>query len=678
MSYDLGQTFFLDKQALQNSDVGFVTSVSLYFNTKPTEDKTVTGIGAPGVTVAICNTKEDGTPDLTTATNYNHMARVEYANINATTQGTTPTVFTFRQPVPLTTNRKYAFLIKFDGGDTGFSVFANKAGKTAVSSTQTTQVSSGVVDGNAYKITNGFTLTPMVDTDFTFALKVAKFSSTASTYLLRNRPLEVLKTSSLSGSFIGGEEVFQQRTALTGTVSVNNTSQTVIGTGTNFTSAIVVGDKIVLNGGSASNTNLRVVNSVTNATHLVLTEAPSFTNSSATYYKTVTGKIHTYDDLADILVIQDSTSNSTVYLTTSTTLQGLDSGATVSIDAIRDYTVNAAVPNYNVVAPAGTKAALTVNFANTAGSVSSTRKQDAVLGSRVLLNKADAVIASRTTEVTSGVPFTSFGGELVFTSSNPYASPYVRRDELDLFCEQYSINNSTTNEHTGQGTAKSKYISATITLTQNQQAEDLIVYLSAFKPANTDIAVYGKFLNPEDNESFDIKDWTELQLQESTNISSNPANINDLKELTYKIPSFQSGTRASGLFTTSTSSAVVTGTSGSVSTDISVGDIVRVYSPVNSNTHFIESVTAANTTTFTVSKAVSNSSVVGTGFYVDVIDRPNSGFLDVQNLNILTYYNKSLGKMVTYKTFAIKIVLLSADGVNVPYVNDVRALAVSA
>jgi hypothetical protein len=70
--------------------------------------------------------------------------------------------------------------------------------------------------------------------------------------------------------------------------------------------------------------------------------------------------------------------------------------------------------------------------------------------------------------------------------------------------------------------------------------------------------------------------------------------------------------------------------------------------------------------------------VASGGFFIDVISRPNSGFLDNQNQNVLTYFNKSLSKFRTYNSFALKIVLLSDDGVNIPFVDDIRAIAVSA
>ena len=678
MSYDLGQTFYFDKQAVQGADAAVITSVELYFRTKPTQNKTESGIASPGVTVAMCKTKEDGSPDLSSLNNLLFTSRVEYANINADNTGSTSTKFTFAQPVTVATNRSFAFLIKFDGSDSGFRIFANKAGTAAQNSSSITQVSSGVVDGYAYRITNGFTLTPLTDTDIAFKINVAKFTTLSQTYSIRNRAYEILKVSGVSGTFLGGEEVLQQRSTLTGTLTINASSTSLIGSSTTFTTDVIAGDKLVLSDGTSGNTDIRVVGTVSNNTFLTLTQPPSFSNGSGSYYKTVTGKLFTFDNLSDEMIIQDSTANSTIYLTTSTVIRGVDSGATATISTIRNANVNAVIPNYAVSQPPSTKVSLTVNFANTGGSISSSRKADGTLGLRSYISQYDAIIASRSNEVTAATPFKSFSGELTFTTTNPYISPIVFQGDLDLFVERYNINNDATGEYEGKGLAKARYISRQVVLTNDQQAEDFKLYLTAFKPQNTDIKVYVRALNPEDNESFDLKDWTELTLDQSSNIRSNPTNIYDRQEFTYSVPFYQAGTAVSGQFTTQSANAVVLGTSGSVSTDVTVGDVVRVYSPLFTNTHFVDTVVAANSTTFTVSKQVSNSSVVGSGFLVEKITRKNSGFLNIQNSNVFTYYNKALSKFDGFETFALKIVLLSSDGINIPYVDDVRLLAVSA
>ena len=677
MSYDLGQTFFVDKAAVQNAEMCFITSISLYFRAKPVVGKTSTGIESPGATLALCSVKEDGTPDLTSTPL--DTARKEYNDINVSTSGATSTVFTFSKPLCISTDRKYCFLIKFDGGDTEFEVFANKAGKTSVSSTSITQVSSGTVDGNAYKITNGYVLTPLTDTDLNFQIRIAKFTFLSKTIKIKNRPYELLTVGSVSGTFLGGEEVFQQRAALTGNVNVSSTSTNLVGTSTLFTTDVVVGDKIVITDGG-SNVNIRVINSITNATHLVLTQPPSFAVANAQYYKTVTGRLFEYSPISDRFVIQDSTATSTLYLTTGTTVRGLDSGPTANITVIANTRVNNIVPSYNASTPPQTSVSLTANFANAAGSVSSGRAIDAKLGKREFINTYDATLASRTNEVTAGTPFKSFHGEMSLSSSNPYSSPFIRKEDLDVFVERYAINNDSTNEPINRGAAQARYIGNQVQLVNNQFAEDLKVYLKAFKPANSDVKVYAKFYNSADNETFDRKNWTELSLNStSIGVTSNPSNIGDFKDLGYDVPLFPPGTRISGNFAVN-ANGLIRGSSGTVNTDITVDDVVRVYHSGNSTVYVVDTVIATTNSSLTLSKGISNTTVTNleSGFYVDKVTNKSTAYLDRQNFNMLTYFNGQLSKFQSYDSFAVKIVLLSSDNTSIPFVDDLQAVAVSA
>jgi hypothetical protein len=258
-------------------------------------------------------------------------------------------------------------------------------------------------------------------------------------------------------------------------------------------------------------------------------------------------------------------------------------------------------------------------------------------------------------------------------------SPYVREENLDLFLETFEINNDDTNEYLGRGNASSRYVASPVFLSNDQLAEDMKVYLRAYRPANTSIKVYAKLRNSYDVESIDIKDWTEMvELSTTAAVQSSSINNKNYIELQYDLPFEPAGTLVTGQFTTTTGNSVVTGTTSTVNTDVTVGSVVRVYSASTPNSYFIDTVVASNTTTFTLASNVSNTSMVGSGFLTDVVTRKNSAFIDIQKNNIATYFNSSLASFRGYDNFAIKVVLLSDNGYAVPYVDDLRAVAVSA
>lgn len=671
--FDLAQTFYVDPDAVQGADHVFITGIDLYVAAKPTQGKTKSGISSPGMSITICDTFEDGSPNIDNVGPYD--ARLEYSGITADTLGATATTFTFRHPVRVNTKSVKAFLVKFDGSDPDFRIWYNKAGDNVFGTTTKTQVNSGKVDGYMFAMSNGKSLTPSHDADLTFRIRVAKFTSASTSFKLKNRPYEILKAS-ITGMFIGGEDVYQSRAALTGTVKITSGSTTLTGTGTSF--SFSAGDKVVITDGTTGNTDVRTVMSVANTTSLIVDVSPSFSNTVGTYYKSVTGTMFYADPVSDHIFIQDSTANSSVYLTTSTSVYGVDSGAQALISSIVEYTVNSVVPNFAVATPPGTTAMSTINFVNTSNSMISTNAVDIPLGQRKMINQYAGKFSSHTSEVIAGTPFTSFNGSLTFTTANPYTSPEVFENDLDMFVERYDINNISTGEAVGRGQSLARYVSKPVVLTADQKAEDLKVFVRAFKPQGATLLAYAKFRNSDDPETTDSKNWTLLTDMSTGSVYSNPNNINDVVDIEYDVPLYGAGTTATGTFTTTSSNAVIAGTSGTVNTNIAVGNLVRVYSPLLSNTYFLDTVIASNTTTFTVSTAVSNASLTATGLQVDVITNTTDAFIDNQRSNVLTYFNNSYAKFQTYDSFVVKVVLLSSDNVNIPYIDDVRAIAVSA
>jgi hypothetical protein len=354
------------------------------------------------------------------------------------------------------------------------------------------------------------------------------------------------------------------------------------------------------------------------------------------------------------------------------------------VSSIENVNISRFAPYFNVKVPGGTKAKYYVNFANTTYAKTSGNLTEVDLGKNALLSYP-AMIASRSNEVNNSTNLfansKSFNAKLEFSSDNPFVSPYVLEENLDFGIQQFIINNTSTNEAYANGAAYSKYVSKPVTLGPDQVAEDLIVYMTAFKPSGTDIEVYAKLLSEEDGENLNQKNWTKLTLDVPTgsSINSLDSNPNDFVDLKYVIPSAQSGTKiTSGTFRIPSATNVITGSYSTVNTDIIPGSVVKVYNPTFPATFFVDTVTSSNTTSLTVSSAVSNSSLQGSGLNIDVITYKNSGFLNNQNYNIVRYFNTSLAKYDGFKVFAIKIVLLSSASYLVPRVEEYRAIAVSA
>jgi hypothetical protein len=108
------------------------------------------------------------------------------------------------------------------------------------------------------------------------------------------------------------------------------------------------------------------------------------------------------------------------------------------------------------------------------------------------------------------------------------------------------------------GNSKTRYITRKVTLADGQDAEDLRVYLSAYKPVGSEVYVYYKALAGEDSDSFADSRWTLMTRNTDQGFSaatrySSSENKNDFFEMVFDVPAYvnaaQSGANnTSGIF----------------------------------------------------------------------------------------------------------------------------------
>lgn len=260
--------------------------------------------------------------------------------------------------------------------------------------------------------------------------------------------------------------------------------------------------------------------------------------------------------------------------------------------------------------------------------------------------------------------------------SSDYTTFVTGRPSLQF--TKYIINNDATNEHTDSGNAKARHISKIIPF--DRAAEDLRLYLTAYKPANTDIKAYARLYNSEDSEAFDQKNWTELELIDGTSIVSSSTDENDYIELTYGIYNIpKDRTKLDGTIEIANNSATISGVGTDFSTDLAAGDLVYMYQPLFPDNYMIASVVSvANTTSMDVDVTTTNNSIISDGMFIEKVTYPRQAFINPLNDNIVRYYNQNFQSFDGYDSLAIKLVYLSDTLHKVPRVDDVRGIGVSA
>lgn len=116
-------------------------------------------------------------------------------------------------------------------------------------------------------------------------------------------------------------------------------------------------------------------------------------------------------------------------------------------------------------------------------------------------------------------------------------SPVIDAERLSLVAVENIINNSTTGETSAIASAagaKARYITRRVTLNSDMSAEDIRVFLTAYKPVNSDLKVYYRVLASEDETPFEDRPWVEMTATVGT--LPNSLNKTDLLELEYKSP----------------------------------------------------------------------------------------------------------------------------------------------
>lgn len=218
----------------------------------------------------------------------------------------------------------------------------------------------------------------------------------------------------------------------------------------------------------------------------------------------------------------------------------------------------------------------------------------------------------------------------------------------------------------------SRYISKNIILSSTQTSEDILVYLSAYRPSTTNLLVYARVINSQDSDTFNTKDFSFLPETSSPSLLSSQIDVNDRVELSYAFPSSQQLFANSISCNTSSNTVFVPST-----TNLTFNNYVYIFDNVNNKYNVRRITNVINSTAIsveTIPSFTSTNSILG---IIPGLQSRSSAFLNDQNSNIVRYVTNSDLVYDTYSQFAIKIVPVSNTRILVPRVGDLRVLALS-
>ena len=224
---------------------------------------------------------------------------------------------------------------------------------------------------------------------------------------------------------------------------------------------------------------------------------------------------------------------------------------------------------------------------------------------------------------------------------------------------------------------QSRYICKSTLLGTGQDAEDLQVFMTAYRPANTNFKVYGKIISADDPDKYADRIWS--RLTESTNTAtsfSSLTNSQDYVNVKFEFPTsqFLFGNLQSCSCNTSSLDITVPTT-----TQFAAGDYIYLSSPGQGTFNVREIINIPNNTTLAISSlpSFSNTSNLNIGI-IPGLEDITGAFLYDQNSDIVRYVTTDDVSFDMFNQFAVKVVPISDNPVWCPTVTTFQAVALQA
>lgn len=694
---DYIQSFFLDPNAFDNSKVADITSISVYFLNKPDRKNNRCGIENPSVTCVLLDVEND-TPVLKEQYT-SSLTTLPYTSIIATSDATAETTFTFEDPIRVQVGKKYAFGLMFD--DELFIPWTCKVGDRILGTNTPSPGASKEHRGDLYTLENvtgtinnsnfAKNFNKKDDTDLKFDIHFANYIIDQDlTLKVTNKNEEFLTLSNISTDFFNAETVYVNAANSTGTVAITGGQEILVGTATTFTS-LNEDERIILID-STDNTLVEVVtvDNIISDTQIELTE-PVENTISGNFIRTTTAEVENYFEGIKRIILTESTANTTNYITTSSVLVGVNSGATANVASLENFPVSVFSCDIGLDLPTTYACTGTYNFAKSDGSsgyeMLSSTQNDLSLTAPNHIRNYQALILSRSTEIVELSGAKSANINFSFTYSGPnsatsFECPVFNVEEITFSTSRWLINNDSANEHTNYGASSTKHISKPLSFESGNSAEDIRVIYNAWRPETTDVLCYAKIINSNDPAEFDSKSWTLLEMKRGTGQFGAKDNPGDYREYEFGFPDYPpSSNTVDGVIDTETNNSTntITGTGTLFDNDITAGEVIKIYDPLFPDTNYgvfsVDSVTS--NTVIVLTSQVANVNITGTGLKMDKLSTPYTAFNNAGNLNIVRYFGENGEIYDTYSTVIIKTVLTSSGYEIVPKVADYRVIGVS-
>jgi len=497
------------------------------------------------------------------------------SDVNVSDDGSKATPIYFPSPVYLESSKEYAVVVIPAGINPNYRVFTAVLGETDI--VTGSKISEQPASGFLFTSANQRKWVPVENEDLKFKAYYASFDLSAyGTLVVKPEKRDYMTVANQTGgNFYRMGEVVHGETLIVGAFS-NTKSVNTSGPVTCYAQGMTSNAQGIITSWSSSKIRVKNLGAAkfrggervrirnTNGTTGVIIG----NTTTAISTTTPVGRVSFYDPItfantklhvSNVSYINSgpAATNNRVF-TTDTYIRGQSNGfiaRIVSLDRV-------AIDNMNLftsmIIPSNTAIIASAKLATSNSTRDSTNikvnvNADTEFSSpRYILSRS----VESNTSLSSATMASTRSAEITYLldGRNRLASPAIDLARIsvigtnNLISSNAEIATSEDNVAFG-GNSKTRYISRTVTLADGQDAEDLRVYLTAYKPATADVYVYYKILHREDSDSFDQARWVlmERDIEQgsiSTTRYSSSENKEDFFEMTFKIPDYTDAPRS--------------------------------------------------------------------------------------------------------------------------------------
>ena len=514
---------------------GFLTKVDLYFATKH---------ASLPITVEL---REMQNSVITPRVIPFARVTLQPADVHVSDDGSKPTPFVFPSPIYLQRDVEYAMIIRPGAANPDYRIWVAQIGQQDVRTGERVAVAPYV--GVLYASSNDLVYSPVQNEDVKFTAYIAQFDTAATgTLRVHNTRKEFLRlideTAAMreTGTQVWGEPTITLTTQ-TGTA---NTGQVIWGVTSNAYGTIASANNSAyefrLTSISATpfadgeNVVFKFANTVTTgATGTAITAAYPV------------GHVEFYGSTNSNTQMHLSTLSSTPF-TVGMEVYAPSANARATIEADEGLQMNLLYTQIRQVIYALTNIDWSAKTTTADTHDLSSSWQDIIENTNAEF-ETERVVLGGVSEDDDLAGERSLQLRALLTTETPYLSPVVDLDYLGGIVVGNRINNDATGEaNTAGGNALARYICRVVPLVEDNDAEDVQVYITAYNPSTTTIKVYAKYRHAEDSDLMRDRPWVEMeQLAPNGIVYSSTESKGNFIEQEYKLPD-----------------AVLTGTNGAV------------------------------------------------------------------------------------------------------------------